>query len=115
MRIKKEDAIRFLGTLSTNDWREFTALDFKRIEEFVKSDGCTGVPEFYHWGCVLHDWCYRTHLDFVGNEITKEQSDELLHDYICSKSWFGRFSPMAHWRWTAVKHLAERPWENYGE
>lgn len=112
--IQRSAALRFLETLSTDDWRYFTKNDFERIEQFVKSDGCTGVPEFYHNGCVLHDWCFRTHLNFYGNDITFDESNELLHDYICSKSWLGRFSPMAHWRWLAVKHLAERPWGRYG-
>lgn len=113
--IEKQRAIRFLSFLSSNDWKEFTEFDLKRIESFVDSDGCTGVPDFYHWGCVLHDWCYRTHIDFAGSDITKDQADLLLRDYIRSKSLFGRFSPMAWWRWRGVKYLAERPWERYGE
>lgn len=113
--IKREDAIRFLGTLSTDNWREFTHTDYRRISEFVKSDGCTGVSELYHNGCVLHDFCYRTHLNFKGEEITKDEADKLLRDYIWSRSVFGYLSPLAWIRWIGVKYLAERPWKSYGQ
>ena len=113
--IEKQAALSLLSTLSSNDWREFKQTDFDRIAEFVKSDGCTGVPDFYRNGCTLHDFCFRTHLDFRGNESTFEAANELLRDYIRSKSWFGKYSPLAWWRWKGVKYLAEKPWDRYGE
>ncbi len=113
--IAKDAALRFLATISSNDWRKFTQTDVDRIAAFINSDGCTGVPDFYKNGCILHDWCYRTHLDFSGNGIQKDTADRLLRDYIRSKSLFGKFSPMAWWRWRAVKYVAEKPWDRYGE
>lgn len=112
--INEKDALRFLATLSSDDWRKFTQTDFDRIAEFTNSDGCTGVIDFYRNGCILHDFGYRTHLDFKGNKTAKEATDIMLRDYIRSKSWFGKYSPLAWWRWQGVKYLAERAWRTNG-
>lgn len=103
--------LAFLETLSTRDWRKFTDEDIEKIALFVESDGCTGVIDFYYSICVIHDFYYRTHCDFYGNPISKADADRIgLRDGIRSKSWLGRFSPMAWWRWQGVKYLADKAW-----
>jgi len=39
------------------------------------SDGCTGVTEWHHDCCLLHDVYYRTGLDMDGRVITKAEAD----------------------------------------
>ena len=81
----------------------------------LDSDGCTGVPDFYITGCYEHDVHYRTHKTLDGKPITRAESDRQLRQYIQSKSKFGRFSPMAWWRWVGVRLLAKSAWEKDGE
>ena len=102
--------------LSTNDWRKFTQQDFDRIDAFIKGDGCSGVPDFYRNGCVIHDWGYRTHRDFKGNYVSQNQVDNWIKKYIQSKSLFGKFSPMAAWRYLALKNIfGNKAWNNEPE
>ena len=105
---------RFSLLLSTRDWRFMTDLDVKMIEDFIKSDGCTGVPEFYHNQCVKHDWWYRTHLDFDCSPITKREADTRFRQGIQHKSKFGFLSPMAAWRWLGVFFFAQSAWKDGG-
>lgn len=65
----------------------------------LKSDGCTGVPDFYLECCLEHDIHYRTHKKMDGTRITKAQADKTLKECIQSRSIFGRYSPMAWWRY----------------
>jgi len=92
------DLLAFTTRLSTRNWRELTDADFVLIEEFVKSDGCTGVPEFYHNGCVIHDFWYRTHRNLDGTPIEKKEADLGLKQYVMSKSPLGHFSIIS-WLW----------------
>ena len=86
--------------------------DFKKIKKFINGDGCTGVPDFFSNGCAGHDWMYRTHRDFYGRYITSDVADKFLKNYIQSKSWFGKYSPMAWWRYYALKKVfGRRAWE----
>ena len=69
----------------------------------ILSDGCSGVPDFYWLVCVEHDWAYAHHLDFyTKNPITEEEADLMLKWGIQWHSWFGRWSPMAWWRYTGL-------------
>lgn len=110
--LKSIEVYNFTNTLSTFDWRKLKQSDFDKIRDFTKSDGCTGVIDFYLNGCTLHDFFYRTHKNLYGNEMTKAEADLILKKYIQSKSLFGRFSPMAWWRWEGVKHLADKAWHD---
>lgn len=105
-----EELIAFTSLLSTRDWRKLTDADFAQIDTYINSDGCTGVPDFYRRGCVIHDFYYRTHRNLDGTPITKRQADRVLRLYIQSKSLFGIFSPMAWWRYWGVRKLAVRAW-----
>ena len=107
-----EELLRFTDTLTTKDWRGFTDRDIADIGLFIATDGCSGVPDFYLDCCIIHDWFYATHRDFNGNPKTKVFADKVLKACIKKESWFGRFSPMAWWRWQGVKHLAKKPWDN---
>lgn len=91
--------------------REFWDAVLAKAKE-LGSDGCTCVPEFYHECCCLHDIFYRTHKDMNGDPITKEEADKQLEECIISRSWFGQWSPMAHWRYWAVKKWGTKAWEH---
>jgi len=77
----------------------------------LKADGCTGVPDFYLFGCLEHDIAYRTHRDPYGFPLTREDADQRLRWYIQMRSPFGLLSPMSWWRWLAVKWFAGKAWE----
>jgi len=84
-----------------------------RIRERSKelgSDGCTGVPEFYHDCCLEHDIAYRSGKDVYGNRITRKRADLQLRKCIQQRSRFGRYSPMAWWRWTACRLVGSWSW-----
>jgi hypothetical protein len=121
MRSKKEllalsdDEIRAFGaTLTTTNPLDFVQSDIDKITAFVCSDGCTGVPDFYRWACVVHDFFYRTHRDFNGNAITKAQADKWFRVLIQQKSLFKLFNPMSWWRWLGVKYFpqAQKAWDD---
>ena len=108
--LSTEQLLAFTSTLTTLKWQKLTDDDFKKIDKFVKSDGCSGVPDFYRNGCVIHDFYYRTHRNLNGSQITRRQADSVLRRYIMSKSPFGHFSPMAWWRYKGVRALAGKAW-----
>ena len=104
------ELLHFTDTLSTLDWTQLTEADYAAIAEFVYSDGCTGVPDFYRNDCIYHDWCYRTHRDLDGTPLTKKESDKRLKAGIRVESPFGMWSPMAWWRYVAVKRFGRKSW-----
>ena len=83
----------------------------------ILSDGCSGVPDFYWVVCVEHDSAYAHRRDFfTGQEITEEEADLMLRWGIQYHSWFGRYSPMAWWRYTGLSKekglgLGSMAWE----
>ena len=97
------ELLHLTGTLSTRDWTQFDEEDFADIALFVASDGCTGVPDFYLNECILHDWFYATHRDFYGRPVTQHYADSRMKKNIQKKSWFGKWSPMAWWRYRALR------------
>ena len=108
--LSAEDLWAFTATLSSRDWRKLTSEDCKKIVEFIQGDGCTGVPDFYKGCCDIHDWWFRTHRNLDGSPIAEAQANLGLKRCIQSKSLFGRWSPMAWWRWRGVKALGKRAW-----
>jgi len=76
----------------------------------LRSDGCTGVPNFYKDCCLEHDIAYRTGRDIDGRPVTREEADKQLRDCIQARSLFGKWSPMSWWRYWAVRWLAGRSW-----
>ena len=86
-----------------------------RVRERAKelhSDGCSCVPDFFLYGCLEHDCHYRLHLDMDNNPINKAEADLQLKQYIQSHSWLRRYSPMAQWRYWAVKRFGKKAWDH---
>ena len=80
----------------------------RRKARALKSDGCTGVPDFYLDCCLEHDIHYRTGKTLGGKPLTRAQADARLRRCIQSRSVFGWFSPMSWWRWAAVRLFGSR-------
>lgn len=89
---------------------ELSDLDVYRISDYIKSDGCTNAPDFYLKACRIHDWYYRTHIDFDETPITKDEADKRFRFLMQRESVLGRFSPMATWRWLGVKLFGHSAW-----
>lgn len=93
-------ADRNLLPTSPDEWDQVREL--ARVE---KSDGCTGVADFYVDCCYLHDHFYRVgeHWKVGGGPVTRAEADKALRQCIQSRSKFGRFSPMSWIRWAGVR------------
>lgn len=89
--------------------RYFTKIRRRAAE--LKADGCSYVPEFYHIACLRHDIHYRTHCTLQGAPITKARADKLFESGMRHLSAFKQWSPMAWWRYVAVKYFANKAWE----
>lgn len=97
----------------------------KELAEDLHSDGCTGVSQFRAKACLEHDVHYRTgRWWFVsrltgrlspGEPITRKEADHRFRVVLQRMSRFGRWSPMAWWRWAGVRILpfTKRAWKNY--
>ena len=99
-------------------WCDPTYADQVRAEATrIKSDGCSGVTQAYWIVCAEHDISYATRKDFfTGLLITEEDADLMLKWGIQWHSWFGRWSPMAWWRYKALSEekglgLGSTAWE----
>lgn len=111
--VVRRDAARAarLAHLSTPNWRHMTSDDVDAIDHAIDSDGCSGPAlQFYRNGCVLHDFWYRTHVDFDGRSITRRTADANLREYIARHSVLDGMSPMAHWRYVALRLFGGRAW-----
>lgn len=82
----------------------------KREAQRLKSDGCSGVPDWYVIACFDHDIMYRTHRDVQQEVVTRQQADQRLRWAIQHESPFGRLSPMSWWRWAAVRLAGRKAW-----
>lgn len=113
----------FIDNLSTSNHLDLTPTDIKNIKLYINSDGCTGVPDFYVDECIKHDFYYRTHTDFTGKLISKEDADTRFRLGIQNKSklnklnfWkfrFGVLSPVSWIRYLGVRFhpAAKSAWE----
>ena len=81
------------------------------IARQLKSDGCTGVPEFYRDACLLHDLLYRSGCDLDGKPITRKEADAAMKQVIQDRSKLGRFSPLSWWRYGAVRLFGAKSWK----
>lgn len=102
---------RFLQKLSTRNVDDFTKQDYKLIFDFIDSDGCTCVADFYLDACTEHDFYYRTHRDFFGNPISFSEANARFRRRIQKNSRFGVLSPMSYWRWMGVAALGRLFWK----
>jgi len=79
----------------------------------IGSDHCSKVPDFYRDCCDEHDVGYRFGEDFDGTLMTRGAVDARFRQCMQAQSWFGRCSPMAWWRWAAVRIASGRIWKQY--
>ena len=110
LEISTSELLHFTAELSTRDWRKLTDGDYAEIGVYIATDGCSGVPDFYLNCCIIHDWWYRTHRNLDGTPIARAQADKRLEQCIQSTSWLGRWSPMAYWRYQAVRKFGKKAW-----
>jgi len=103
--------------LADTAWDKVYWCDVEAKAKELKSDGCSGVPDFFFWTCKEHDCHYRLHTFLTGKKIDKQTADYILRVRIQQGSYFGAFSPMSWWRWLGVKCLpaAKRAWEAGGK
>lgn len=66
-------------------------------------DGCTGVTNAFRDCCLEHDHGYRHRTLLDGTPITKAQADRRFFDCMKRRSRLGALSPMAWWRYLAVR------------
>lgn len=90
---------------------EFYWLQIRRWAKKVKSDGCSGVPDFYRDACLEHDYHYANAKTWYGDPVTRAQADARFRKVIQWKSPFGIFSPMSWWRWAGLRLFGEAAWE----
>lgn len=69
----------------------------------LSSDGCSYVTEAFHQCCLEHDIHYRTGRRLNVKPITRRQADQRFRECMQMRSRFGKFSPMAWWRWAGVR------------
>ena len=98
-----EEIRAFGATLSTTDPDSFTAEDTKKVGEYIGSDGCTGVPDWYVAGCIEHDFYYRTKMDFTGKPVSRSYADKRLRLVTQKLSPVRHASPISWVRWTGVR------------
>lgn len=91
---------------------EYNRKKCKAIALALKSDGCTGVPNFYLNRCYEHDIAYKTGIGFIdGKSVNKKEADTRLKWGIQSDSWFGRYSPLAWWRYQFLTRFVHNSWK----
>ena len=98
-------AICFIPPRSSSYWVEVR----KRAKQ-LGGNHCTGVPDFYSDACDEHDIHYRTGYSLWNQRLTRKMADKRLRLVIQNRSPFGRFSPMAWWRWVGVRLLGRKSW-----
>lgn len=90
----------------------------RKVALELGSDGCTWALEFYRDCCLEHDVHYRLHRRVDDAPITKAEADSRLWECIVARSWFGRWSPLAWWRWRAVsvwaRKTTQEAWDSFG-
>lgn len=67
----------------------------RELAKELKSDGCTGVPDFFLDCCFEHDVHWRSGVTLDGNPISQMEANRELRRCIQSRSKFGFFSPLA--------------------
>lgn len=79
-----------------------------------KSDGCTGVMDFYVEACWEHDYHYRYGVTLLTHEpITFEQANSRLREAIQMRSKLRWFSPISWTRYFGVKEFGRGIWNKH--
>jgi len=76
----------------------------------LKSDGCTGVPDWFLYSCEEHDIHYRTHKTILSDDLDRDQADYVLRRRVQQGSVFGWLSPISWIRWTGVRIAGNGAW-----
>ena len=118
-KLKTLDRLSSEGSVTRNEldkWLEDTAWDklywsdvHARAKE-LKSDGCTGVPDYLVWTCLEHDAHFRTHKMIDGTPIDFATANYVFRVRIEQGSGLGVFSPVAWWRWAGVSVFGRKAW-----
>lgn len=107
-----EDTLEaFLASLSTESPDDFTQSDREKIKWYIKSDGCTDVPDFYVSACEEHDFYFRTRHDFSGKIISFKEANRRFRLRIQKQSKFGVWSPLSWIRWAGVSLFGRNAWK----
>ena len=93
----KDRQLRYVPPRTSKYW-----IDVRREAAYLKSDGCTLVPDFYLDACLEHDVHWRTGMTIDGAPLSTRQANLRFRYVIQSRSPFGKLSPMSWWRWAAV-------------
>lgn len=97
------DLIDFIASLSTSNPEKLTDADIDKIRWYIKSDGCTGVPDICVKECVKHDFYFRTGVDFSGRLISFSRSNLLFFKGL----WNNGHYILACVRWLGVTYLPQ--------
>ena len=85
---------------------DYTSPYWERVRtraDELGSDGCTKATNAFRDCCLEHDIAYRTGHTIDGEPQNKQQADLRFRACMQRHSTFGWFSPMAWWRYLAVK------------
>ena len=107
----EETLSQFFDRLHENDPDKFTDREWDLIWAYVRSDGCTSVPNFHVRACWEHDFYFRTHHDFCGHVISFWEANRRFRIRIQRLSWLGVCSPISWWRWLGVTLLGRNAWD----
>ena len=91
---------RFAAAVTPNDayWARVRAR-----AAALGSDGCTGVSEWQHDCCLLHDILCRTGVDMDSVAVTRTEADALFWKCLTDRSPLGVWSPRAWLRYAGVR------------
>ena len=97
----------------------------------IHSDGCSCVPDFYLKCCKIHDLGYwyakdpyhaynlyrqgEAHYWCKARPVVQKNVDAMLRACIQKGSWFGRYSPMAWWRYWALREFGRKAWNSHAK
>mgnify|MGYP001576064033 CR=1 FL=1 len=98
-------------TAQVPDWTAPYRAMIRQVAAALGTDHCTGIPDFYADACDEHDLHARTHRTVEGEWLTKNDAALIFKQRIQAMSRFGRWSPMAHWRYWALR-WASRYWQH---
>ena len=79
---------------------------WEQIDDWADSlgaDGCTGGTNAFVHCCRRHDAEYRTGTTLEGQSVNKQEADKRFLDCMRNHSKLGYWSPMAYYRYLAVK------------
>jgi hypothetical protein len=78
-----------------------------------KSDGCTGVKDWFIESCWEHDFHYRYAMTIYKEPVTFDQANDRLKESIQMRSKLRWFSPISWTRWLGVKAFGHHAWNKH--